>query len=131
MTLFFTRGSAAQYETILYWRMTPGMAAEYLREKRVSVRSFSQTLRQMYPGTDLEDRLESFFEDSQPSVKAPSIKKKIRNWLCDKNLPSSREDYYRIAFALGLGEGQLSFLLGMCTDYVIQYRDGSAQLLLF
>lgn len=124
MPILFTRGSAAQYETILYGRMTPSMAAQYLRENRVSVRSFSQTLRQMYPGQDLEDRLENFFKNIRPSLKASSVKKKIQNWLCDKNLPSSREDYYCIAFALGLGEEQLSFLLGMCTDYAIQYRDG-------
>ena len=124
MSILFTRGSAAQYDAILYGRMTPGMAAEYLREKKVSVRSFSQTLRQMYPGEDIEERLESFFEEIRPSAKASSVKKKIRNWICDKNLPSSREDYYCIAFALGLDEDQLSFLLGMNTDYAIQYRDG-------
>lgn len=124
MSILFTRGSAAQYDAILYGRMTPGMAAEYLREKKVSVRSFSQTLRQMYPGEDIEERLESFFEEIRPSAKASSVKKKIRNWICDKNLPSSREDYYCIAFALGLDEDQLSLLLGMNTDYAIQYRDG-------
>ena len=124
MSIKFTQGSAMEYETILYGKMTPGMAAEYLKEERVSVRSFSQTLRKMYSGMDLEKRLSVFYRDLQPEIKLSSINRKIGNWLSDRNLPSRREDYFCIAFALGLSEEQLAFLLGMCTDYTIQYRNG-------
>ena len=58
--------------------------------------------------------------DGKPS----SMKRKIQNWVYGRNLPTNREDYFRIAFALGLTEAQLNFLLGMCTDYAVQYRDG-------
>ena len=36
----------------------------------------------------------------------------------------NRADYFRIAFALGLSEQQLDYLLGLFTDYGIQYRSG-------
>lgn len=124
MALDLTSGSALEYETILYGNMSPKMAAEYLQQKRINLRSFSQTLREMYPKEDLTDRLITFYQKIRPDKKRSSISKSIRNWLNDHNDPFSREDYFRISFALDLNEGQLNFLLGMCTDYTVQYRNG-------
>ena len=124
MSLDLTHGSAMAYETILYGNMTPKMAAEYLREERISIRSFSDTLRQMYPNDDIQRRLKQFYREIPIDRKQRSMDRKIQNWISGRNQPTSREDYFRIAFALGLTETQLNFLLGMCTDYAIQYRDG-------
>lgn len=123
MALHLTRGSAIEYENILYGNMTPKMAAEYLREGRISVRSFTDTLKYMYPNDDLQDRLKSFYRENLPGEKPGSMNRKIQNWVSGRNHPTSREDYFRIAFALDLSEAQLNFLLGLCTDYAIQYRD--------
>ncbi|MDO5131886.1 MAG: hypothetical protein Q4D81_02755 [Eubacteriales bacterium] len=123
MSLDLTDVSAREYETIIYGNMSPKMAAEYLRQKRVCVRSFSQTLEQMYQGEDLLDRLVAFYQLLQPQIKQASIRKKIKNWLHERNGPKSREDFFCIAFALHLREVELNFLLGICTDYAIQYRD--------
>lgn len=116
--------SAAEYDRILYGQMTPQMAVSYLLENRLPVRTFSGVLQQMYPGKDLQMRLVDFFVSTMPEANPQSIVKKIKNWLSDKNLPATRQDLFRIAFALGFSEGQLDYLLSMCTDYGIQYRDG-------
>ncbi|MDO5133738.1 MAG: hypothetical protein Q4D81_12285 [Eubacteriales bacterium] len=124
MSLDLTHGSAMAYETILYGNMTPKMAAEYLREERISIRSFSDTLRGMYPYNDIRRRLKRFYRENQIDGRQRSMDRKIQNWISGRNQPTNREDFFRIAFALGLTEMQLNFLLGICTDYGIQYRDG-------
>lgn len=116
--------SASEYDRIVYGRMTPAMAAAYLREERLPMRTFGQTLRQMYPGEDLLMRLADFFLSEMPQANPQSVLKKLKNWLSGKNQPASREDIFRIAFALGFNEAQLDYLLSLCSDYGIQYRDG-------
>lgn len=124
MALNLTHGSAMAYETILYGNMTPKMAAEYLRNEKISVPDFLETLQQMYPGKDLQRRLRQFYRKVLSDKKQRSVDRNIQNWLSGRNHPSDREDYFRIAFALGLTEAQLNYLLGVYTDYAIQYRDG-------
>ena len=119
-----TFSSAVEYNAILYGQMTPAMAASYLRDGKVSLRTFGETLKEMYPAPDILPRLTSFFLAQEPNANPQSIVRKIRNWLSSKNQPSSREDVFRIAFALGLSEQQLNSLLCLCTDYGIQYRSG-------
>lgn len=123
MTLVLTEESALEYETILYGNMTPEMAADYLRKERISIRSFSDTLRQMCPDRKIGPRLRAFYRNIEIDGKKSSMDRKIQNWLQGRNQPVRREDYFRIAFALGLTENQLNYLLGMSTDYAIQYRD--------
>ena len=116
--------SAAEYDRVLYGHMTPEMVVSYLQGNQLPPRTFSGVLRQMYPGSDLQMRLVDFFVSLMPEGNAQSVVKKIKNWLTDKNLPANREELFRIAFALGFSEAQLDYLLSMCTDYGIQYRDG-------
>ncbi|MCM1155455.1 MAG: hypothetical protein NC314_03585 [Roseburia sp.] len=123
MSIEFTYQSAIEYENIVYGNMTPAMAADYLRNGRIIMRNFADTLRDMYPAPDLVSRLTDFFLDITPDAAPPSISKKIRNWLSGKNRPNSRNDIFCIAFALRLSEQQLNYLLCLCTDYRIQYRD--------
>ena len=104
--------------------MTPAVAAEYLRQGRIVLRSFSSVLRDFYPAEDLRSRLLDAFIAWEPDMDPQSIPKKISNWLHDRNRPTSREDIFRIAFALNLTEVQADRLLGMCTDCGIHYREG-------
>ena len=119
-----TTASAEQYDAILYGRMTPAMAAAYLQDGHVSLRTFGQTLREMYPAPDLLERLTDFFAGFAQQPDRRSIQRKLRNWLATKHCPTDRDDIFGIAFALGLSEAQLDYLLSLCTDYGIQYRDG-------
>ena len=104
--------------------MTPAMAAAYLRDENIPLRTFSETLWEMYPGADLLLRLTDYFILTDPGANPQSLGKKLRNWLSGRNQPANRADFFRIAFALRLSEQQLDYLLGLFTDYGIQYRDG-------
>ena len=64
MAVHLTQGSAVEYENILYGNMSPKMAADYLREERISIRSFSETLKRMYPHPDIIQRLKDFYRDN-------------------------------------------------------------------
>ena len=125
MPIELTHLSAMEYEHIVYGNMTPSMAADYLRNGQIIMRSFSETLKEMYPAPDLAQRLIDFFCSIVPDTNPQAVSRKIRNWLSGRNQPANRVDIFRIAFALGLTEYQLNYLLSLCTDYGIQYRNHS------
>ena len=124
MAVPLTKLSAVEYDHILYGQMTPAMAVCYLREGRIPLRSFAETLRGIYPARDLAERLVDFYLSEEPGANHESVSRRVRNWLSGRNLPTAREDFYRIAFALDLGESQLNYLLGAFTGYGVQYRTG-------
>ena len=101
--------------------MTPAIAAQYLQDERIPLRSFRDVLREMYPYPDLALRLVSAFQGDDASR---SASRKVNNRLSGASRPTDREDVFRIAFALDLSEDQANRLPGMCTEYGIHYRNG-------
>ncbi|MBR5292880.1 MAG: hypothetical protein IKU32_08230 [Clostridia bacterium] len=124
MKVELTQLSSNEYQKLISERMTPAMAASYLKEQRIVLRSFVEMLRGFYPAGDILPRLISAFMAADPRANADSVSRKIRNWLSGKNRPTGREDIFQIAFALELTEAQASYLLGLCTDFGIHYREG-------
>ena len=123
MNASLTQSSAAQYQQISSGEMTPEMAAHYLRDERIPLRGFGDTLREMYPYPDLQFRLTDAFQEAGETAPA-SVTRKVHTWLSGSSRPTDREDIFRIAFTLDLSEGQAGTLLGLCTDYGIHYREG-------
>jgi len=123
MSVVLTQMSDKEYQLIASGQMQPKMAAQYLKEERLQMRTFSSVLREMYNNDDLLLRLIQQFQDDSPEANPKSITKKIQNWLNDKNKPTNREDIFHIGFALRLTVVQVNTLLGACTDYGIHYRD--------
>lgn len=119
-----TSRSELEYGNLSSQEMTPAMAAEYLREGKIVLRTFQDTLREFYPHEDLMTRLITAFQSGAQAGSEESVARKVRNWVAGRNQPTSREDIFRIAFALGLSEQQAGRLLGLCTGYAIHYRDG-------
>lgn len=113
--------SEHEYDRIRSGEMTPAIAAQYLQDERVPLRSFRDVLVEMYPHPDLALRLVSAFQGDDASR---SVNRKVNNWLSGASRPTDREDVFRIAFALDLTEDQAGRLLGICTEYGIHYRDG-------
>lgn len=124
MNIALTNLSGEEYAQLLSGRMTPAMAAEYLREERITLRTFDSVLKEIYPYPDLQARLTTAFQTENTKAGRESAQRKIRNWLSGRNQPANREDIFRMAFALHLTESQADFLLGIGTDYGIHYRDG-------
>ncbi len=52
---------APEQETLLSGRMTPAMAAEYLKEEHIVLRNFSEVLGKLYPHDDLQSKLTAAF----------------------------------------------------------------------
>jgi len=121
MPFDLTTQSADEFATLRSEDLTPAMAAQYLKNEQLVLRTFPEILRSLYPHNDLQEKLiAAFASDGNPD----SARKKVRNWLSDANRPTAREDVFRIGFALGLTEAQTNHLLGKCTDCGIHYRDG-------
>lgn len=116
--------SETEYNHLASLEMTPAMAAEYLWSGRIVLRTFHDTLREFYPYPNLLIRLTAAFQADAREGKPDSIAKNVRNWVTGRSQPTSREDIFHIAFALSLSEQQAGYLLGLCTDYAIHYRDG-------
>lgn len=116
--------SETEYNRLSSQDMTPAMAAEYLWSGRIVLRTFHDTLQEFYPHPDLIPRLVSAFQADARGGRADSVAKNVRNWVAGRSQPTSREDIFHIAFALALSEQQAGYLLGLCTDYAIHYRDG-------
>ena len=124
MSIELTYTSKEELDRIISSNFTPAMAAEYLKEERISLRNFGETLREIYPEPDLYSRLTAAFLAKNPGASQDSVQRRIRNWLSGSNQPSNREDIFCIAFALDLTEQLANYLLGLCTDYGIHYREG-------
>lgn len=116
--------SETEYNRLSSHEMTPAMAAEYLWSGRIVLRTFHDTLQEFYPCADLSVRLTAAFRNDAPDGNPDTIAKNVRNWISGRSQPTSREDIFHIAFALSLSERQAGYLLGLCTDYAIHYRDG-------
>ena len=112
--------------------MTEGFGAEsknideMLRfmEEKVSFWSFSHLLEELYQEQDpLQQRIIKKFQEYEPEEKRESIERKVRNWMRDKNLPQSREELFKLGFALGLDERKTESLLGTTAENGIHYRN--------
>lgn len=118
-----THVSGEAFDKIVYGHMTPAEAARYLMcEKPTVKRGVGETLRLMYGGTDLKGDIKRFFLSLDPSLNPKSVDKKIANWLSGRNVPE-RESLFKIAFATGLSESQLDYLLSVADGCGIRYRD--------
>lgn len=124
MNIALSHTSEEELDRILSSNFTPAMAAEYLREERITLRNFGETLREIYPESDLFSRLVTAFLAKDSNISPDSVQRRVRNWLSGSNQPSNRDDIFRIAFALNLTEQQANYLLGLCTGYGIHYREG-------
>ncbi len=124
MSIELTQASSNEYHKLFSQQMTPAMAASYLREGHIVLRSFGEVLRRFYPAGDILPRLTAAFMEESQELSADAVSKKVRNWLSGRNVPTSREDVFQIGFALELTETQTSYLLGLCSDFGIHYRNG-------
>ena len=120
-----TEVSARQWEYLARKDLSPKEAAAFLLSG-LELRTFPDNLKRLYQGEDLTPRLvrkltEYAQRDPKPA-KEDSVRKKVQNWMKNKNLPSDREELFRIAFALELDEEQTELLLRRTAEQGIHYR---------
>jgi hypothetical protein len=91
---------------------------------RLDIWNFGKLLTAIYReeeplGERLRRKLSEYDSDGNPENTA----RKIRNWLCGRNMPSNREELFRICFALGLDEKNTGILLGTTVENGIHFRN--------
>ena len=92
MSIELTYMSENEFSRISSGHMTPTMAAEYLKEGRIALRSFRDVLLGIYPEPDLQQKLTDAFVAASPDSAPASVARKVRNWLNGQNKPTARED---------------------------------------
>ena len=121
MRLELTDLSEQTYRTIGAVGKDPLSAIDFLRSD-IQIREFYPSLRQLYPESDIKERLVNGFSEISPDTERASVIRRVQNWINGKNVPSGREDIFIIAFSLHLSEEDVSYLLGFVSDYGIHYR---------
>jgi hypothetical protein len=108
----YTEISRKQFDFLLRDDVTAEEAVAYLKTD-FTIRKFSDVLKRVYTGDDLEQKLTAEF----------GSRKNVQNWTRDRNLPTNREQVFRIAFALELGEYEADELLSYVFGDGIHYRN--------
>lgn len=117
-----TEISARQLDFVTRENLTPREAVAFLRSG-MQLRTFRDILRQVC-GTDaLEQHLVEglWYQDRRQNP--DSIRRKVRNWMSGKSVPTEREDVFRICFALQLDLDRASRMLTLLTEQGIHYRN--------
>lgn len=106
--------------------MSPSEIIDFL-ENGALYRSFPDILRSVYQGEDLARALREGLAAQSERPLAPkeadSLRKTISNWMKGVSTPRSREQLFRICFALSLDEYQTSRVLASASETGIHYRN--------
>lgn len=126
-TEVMTEISAGQWNFITSENLTAKEAVSFLRNG-MKVRTFRDNIRDIYGTEDCEKLLSEglckFGELYNGKViQSDSMRKKIRNWMAGKNLPTDREEVFQICFSLDLGLEQSEKMLTRLTEQGIHYRN--------
>lgn len=117
-----TEISAYQLEFVSRENLTPREAVAFLRSG-MQLRSFRDILRQVCGTENVEKQLVSGLLSQDPSQQPDSVRRKVRNWMNGKSLPTEREDVFRICFALELELSGAERMLTLLTEQGIHYRN--------
>lgn len=121
-TQMLTQISARQLDFVSQENLSAREAVAFLMSG-MQLRTFRDILRQVCGREDLEKQLTEGMYLLNTAAQPDSIRRKVRNWMNGKNLPTEREDVYQICFALSLNQEQADRMLELLTDQGIHYRD--------
>lgn len=122
-----TEISSRQWDFITRENLTAKEAVDFLKTK-MQVRTFLGNMREISRRDDFEKVLvEELYkiksEETEAKVQLDSVRRKVRNWVNGKNLPSDREEVFQICFAMGFDLEQSEQLLIRLTEQGIHYRN--------
>lgn len=122
-----TEITAKQWDYVTQNNLTAKEAVEYLKHN-MRIRTFPEIVREIYGEGLCEEILFqglyqiSLLEEGE-KVQQTSIRRKIKNWVNQQNMPTDREEVFRICFALGLDLEQSEKMLCRLTEQGIHYRN--------
>lgn len=128
-TEVMTEISSRQWDFITQENLSAKEAVDFLRNG-MKLRTFRDNLKAFYPGDDLAKRLTDgmyqcalLYDNHPENIKQDSVRRKVRNWMNDKNLPTDREEIFQICFILEIDEFRADHLMKRLADQGIHYRD--------
>lgn len=119
----FTQISARQWDFVTQENLSSREAVDFLLNN-MKLRTFRDVLRLVCGSEDQESRIvKGLSSNTSKLLQRDSIRRKVRNWMNGKNLPTEREDVFQICFALELDQSQADRMLTMLTEQGIHYRN--------
>ncbi len=126
MSLYETQISRGNMLRISNSDMTPEEIIDFL-EQGATYRSFADILYDIYEEPNLAEKLldglVSIKEELGEEVNLNSLKRNVVNWMRGNSVPQSREQLFRICFALELSEKDASKVLSRVAESGIHYRN--------
>lgn len=117
-----TEISARQLDFVTQENLSAREAVAFLRSG-MQLRTFRDILKQVCGNDSLENPLVWGLCNLEPKANPDSVRRKVRNWMNGKSIPSDREDVFKICFALNLDLERSSRMLTMLTEQGIHYRN--------
>lgn len=121
-----TRISKNNLDQITKRKLTPSELIDFLEDGAL-YRSFSDVLKESYAANDLPEKLRVGLSEIDgrecTKAEAETIRKNVANWLNGKSVPKTREQLFKICFALELGEAQTNKVLASASETGIHYRN--------
>lgn len=117
-----TEVSARQFDFVTQENLSPREAVAFLR-MGMQIRTFRDILRQICGTEEQEKQLVEGLLSQDDGQQPDSVRRKVRNWMNGKSLPTDREDVFRICFALKLDDQQSEKMLILLTEQGIHYRN--------
>lgn len=121
-TEILTEVSAKQWDFVTQDNLSAREAVAFLLNG-MQVRSFRDVLRRVCGDDDREGQIVAGLCAMNSAAQPDSIRRKVRNWMSGKTLPTEREDVFQICFALDLNQEQANRMLNLLTDQGIHYRN--------
>lgn len=117
-----TEISARQFDFVTQENLNPREAVAFLRSG-MQLRTFRDVLRRICGTEEVEKQLVQGLLEQDPEQQPDSVRRKVRNWMNGKSLPTEREDVFRICFALKLNIDASEKMLILLTEQGIHYRN--------
>lgn len=117
-----TEVSARQLDFVTRENLTPREAVAFLRSG-MQFRTFRDILRQVCGTENLEKEIVQELLVQDEGQQPDSVRRKVRNWMNGKSLPTVREDVFRLCFALKLDIPKSEKMLIFLTEQGIHYRN--------
>ncbi len=126
-TEVMTEISAGQWNFITSDNLTVKEAVDFLKNG-MKVRTFRDNIRDIYGTDDCEKLIaEGLCKCGEyyngKVIQSDSMRKKVRNWMTGKNMPTDREEVFQLCFVLDLGLDQAERMLTRLTEQGIHYRN--------
>ena len=118
----FTEISSRQWDFVTQDNLSAREAVDFLL-KGMQLRTFRDILRQVCGTEELEQQIVQGLCRMNGSVQPDSIRRKVRNWMSGRTLPTEREDVFQLCFALALDLERADRMLLLLTDQGIHYRN--------